>query len=79
YAQRQRDVQSDPKSFTNYLCPSCGALLIKHSYHKEGVSKVMLRCSVVENRKEKCKDVAFFKTREGDFWSPKHGVLKTLE
>ena len=72
YAQRQ----SDPQAFTNYPCPSCGALLIKHSYQKESVSKVMLRCSLLENRQGKCKEVAFFKTREGDFWSPKYGVLK---
>ena len=72
YSQRQ----SDPQSFTDHPCPSCGALLIKHSYQKEGASKVMLRCSLLENRKGKCKDVAFFKTREGDFWSPKYGVLK---
>lgn len=76
YSQRQRDLQSDPQSFTDYPCPNCGALLIKHSYQKEGVSKVMLRCSLLENRKGKCKEVAFFKTREGDFWSPKYGVLK---
>ncbi len=72
YAQRQ----SDPQAFTDYPCPSCGALLIKHSYQKESVNKVMLRCSLLENRKGKCKEVAFFKTREDDFWSPKYGVLK---
>lgn len=72
YSQRQ----SDPQSFTDCPCPSCGALLVKHSYQKEGVSKVMLRCSLLENRKGKCKEVAFFNTREGDFWSPKYGVLK---
>ena len=71
YAQRE----SDPKAFTNYSCPSCGALLIRHSYQKEGKDKVMLRCSLLENRQEKCKEVAFFQGYEGGFWSPKYGNL----
>ena len=69
----------DPKAFTDYPCPSCGALLIKHSYQKDGKDKVMLRCSILDNRKGKCKDVAFFQSREGGFWSPKFGVLKTVD
>ena len=72
YAKRA----ADPKNFTNHPCPSCGALLIRHHYQKEGTDKVMLRCSILENRKTKCKNVAFFKTREGNFWSPKFGVLE---
>jgi DNA topoisomerase I len=72
YAQRQ----SDPKAFTDYPCPSCGALLMRHAYQKEGQDKEMLRCSLLENRKGKCKDVAFFQTREGGFWSPKYGNLQ---
>jgi len=66
----------DPKAFTNHPCPSCGALLIQHAYQKEGKDKVMLRCSLVENRKGKCKEVAFFQSRDGGFWSPKFGNLK---
>ncbi|MEO1387990.1 MAG: type I DNA topoisomerase [Cyanobacteria bacterium J06634_6] len=69
----------DPSAFTNHPCPSCGALLIQHHYQKDGQDKVMLRCSILENRKNKCKEVAFFKTREGAFWSPKFGVLQTVE
>jgi len=71
YAQRA----VDPKAFTNHPCPSCGALLIRHRYQKEGQDKVMLRCSILENRKGKCKDVAFFQSRDGGFWSPKFGNL----
>lgn len=67
----------DPKAFTDHPCPSCGALLIRHTYQKEGVDKVMLRCSLLENRKGKCKDVAFFQSRDGGFWSPKFGNLPT--
>ena len=71
YAQRA----VDPKAFTDYPCPGCGALLIRHSYQKEGQDKVMLRCSILDNRKGKCKDVAFFQSRDGGFWSPKFGEL----
>ncbi|MGC1308586.1 MAG: type I DNA topoisomerase [Phormidesmis sp.] len=65
----------DPKAFTDSPCPSCGALLIRHAYKKEDKDKVMLRCSRLENRQGKCKDVAFFQTRAGSFWSPKFGNL----
>ena len=71
YAQRA----SDPKAFTDHPCPICGALLIRHSYQKEGKDKVMLRCSLLENRQGKCKEVAFFQGYEGGFWSPKYGDL----
>jgi DNA topoisomerase-1 len=64
----------DPESFTDYPCPVCGALLERYSYTKEGQAKVMLRCSLTENRRGKCKEVAFFQAR-GGFWSPKYGVL----
>lgn len=65
----------DPKAFTDHPCPSCGALLIEHGYEKEGKSKVMLRCSIAANRKAKCKEVAYFQSRDGGYWSPKFGVL----
>ncbi len=68
----------DPKAFTNYPCPSCGALLIKHSYQKEGKRKTMLRCSIPANRKANCKDVAYFQSRDGGYWSPKFGTLAEL-
>ncbi|MEO0984923.1 MAG: type I DNA topoisomerase [Cyanobacteria bacterium J06639_14] len=71
YAQRALD----PEAFTDYPCPSCGALLVRHTYQKEGKSKVMLRCSLLENRRGKCRDVAFFESR-GSFWSPKFGTLE---
>ncbi|MEO1635401.1 MAG: type I DNA topoisomerase [Cyanobacteria bacterium J06631_9] len=66
---------SDPKAFTEYPCPVCSALLIQHHYKKEGKDKMMLRCSLLENRKGKCKDVAFFQMRDGRLWSPKFGEL----
>ena len=71
YAQRT----PDPESFTNIPCPVCGALLERYAYTKDGKAKVMLRCSIGEHRREKCKEVAFFEGYDG-FWSPKFGTLK---
>lgn len=65
----------DPDALTDHLCPVCSAFLEKYTYTKEGKSKDMLRCAIAENRKGKCKDVAFFEGRNG-FWSPKFGELK---
>jgi DNA topoisomerase-1 len=70
YAQRT----PDPDAFTELPCPVCGALLERYAYTKEGKEKVMLRCSLLEHRRGKCKDVAFFEGRDG-FWSPKFGTL----
>lgn len=73
YAQRTPDSEA----FTDVPCPVCGALLERYCYTKEGKEKVMLRCSLLENRRGKCKEVAYFEGRDG-FWSPKFGTL-TLE
>lgn len=70
YAQRT----PDPDSFTDFPCPVCGALLERYLYQKEAKEKVMLRCSLLEHRRGKCKEVAFFEGRDG-FWSPKFGTL----
>lgn len=75
HAQRQA---AHPETFTNLPCPVCGALLERHSYSKDGQTKVMLRCSLLENRRGKCKEVAFFHSR-GEFWSPRYGTLKVSE
>lgn len=68
------DLPVDPNSFTEHPCPSCGALLERYAYKKEGKDKVMLRCSLYVNRQGKCKESAFFEGRDG-FWSPKYGTL----
>ena len=75
YEQPYSQRPVDPTAFTDYPCPVCGALLVKHAYKKEGQEKVMLRCSIAQNRKGKCKDVAYFKGYNG-FWSPKFGNLE---
>jgi DNA topoisomerase I len=68
------DRPVDPAAFTDHPCPSCGALLEKYRYTKEGKEKTMLRCSILDNRKTKCQEVAYFEGKEG-FWSPKFGDL----
>jgi DNA topoisomerase I len=68
------DRPVDPDAFTNHPCPVCGALLERYSYTKEKQTKTMLRCSIFDNRKEKCREVAYFEGREG-FWSPKFGTI----
>ncbi len=70
YAQRP----PNPDAFTNHPCPVCGALLERYAYTKEGQAKTMLRCSLLDNRRGKCQEVAFFAGRDG-FWSPKFGTL----
>ncbi|MGF1513907.1 MAG: type I DNA topoisomerase [Elainellaceae cyanobacterium] len=71
YAQRRA---TSPENFTDHPCPVCGALLERYAYSKDGQDKVMLRCSILDNRRGKCKEVAFFQSR-GEFWSPKFGTL----
>jgi DNA topoisomerase-1 len=75
YAQRQA---LNPEMFTDHPCPVCGAMLERYAYTKEGQDRVMLRCSILENRRSKCKEVAYFQSR-GEFWSPKFGTLKLPE
>jgi DNA topoisomerase-1 len=60
---------------TSHACPVCGNPLEQYSYHKDGQAKSMLRCAVKGNRGGKCKDVAFFKTQTGNWWSPQLGEL----
>jgi DNA topoisomerase I len=76
YELPYNDRPIDPEQFTDSPCPVCGAWLERYRYQKEGKDKVMLRCSIVAHRQEKCKEVAYFEGREG-FWSPKFGNLLT--
>ena len=69
------DRPVDPQAFTDHPCPVCGALLEKYKYTKEGKEKTMLRCSILNNRKDRCKEVAFFEGKDG-FWSPKFGTIE---
>ncbi|NJL84997.1 MAG: type I DNA topoisomerase [Leptolyngbyaceae cyanobacterium SM1_1_3] len=75
HAQRQA---LNPDVFVDHPCPVCGAMLERYAYTKDGQDKMMLRCSLLENRRSKCKEVAYFQSR-GEFWSPKFGTLKLPE
>jgi DNA topoisomerase-1 len=75
HAQRQA---LNPEMFVDHPCPVCGALMERYGYTKDGHDKVMLRCSSLDNRRGKCKEVAYFQSR-GEFWSPKFGTLQLPE
>jgi DNA topoisomerase-1 len=75
YAQQQAH---HPERFVDHPCPVCGAMLERYAYTKAGQDKVMLRCSILEHRRGKCKEVAYFQSR-GEFWSPKLGTLTLPE
>ena len=75
HAQRQA---LNPEMFVDRPCPVCGAMLERYIYTKAGQEKVMLRCSILENRRGKCQEVAFFQSR-GEFWSPKFGTMQLPE
>jgi DNA topoisomerase-1 len=75
HAQRQA---LNPEVFVDHPCPVCRALLERYGYSKDDQDKVMLRCSILDNRRGKCKEVAYFQSR-GEFWSPKFGTLKLPE
>lgn len=66
---------SSTATLTSHACPVCGNPLEQYDYQKDGLAKSMLRCSSQDNRRGQCKDVAFFKTRTGNWWSPQLGEL----
>jgi DNA topoisomerase I len=68
--------QSSPAKLTEHPCPVCQKPLEEYNYSKDGQAKSMLRCSDAEARtKPKHKDVAYFRGKEGVWWSPKLGNL----
>ena len=61
---------------TEHPCPVCKKPLEEYSYNKDGQEKSMLRCSDATARaKPKHKDVAYFRGKEGQWWSPKLGNI----
>ncbi|HIK33476.1 MAG TPA: type I DNA topoisomerase [Oscillatoriales cyanobacterium M4454_W2019_049] len=78
YQQYELPYGSQPKTtpqLTDYKCPVCQSHLEEYHYTKEGIEKSMLRCSDVKNRREQCKDVAYFRSRSERWWSPKFGEM----
>lgn len=62
---------------TKFSCPVCSQPLAEYAYTKDGENKVMLRCSKCKGLKDtRHKDVAFFKTKDNQWWSKKFGILK---
>jgi DNA topoisomerase-1 len=80
YSQRQSQpsVTSVADNLTEILCPVCSSPLEKFSYadKKTGEAKTMLRCSHAQNRKERCKDVAFWWTSQQHWWSKVYGEIQ---
>jgi DNA topoisomerase I len=71
-----KSPQSSPPKLTPYPCPVCQKPLEEYSYSKDGQTKSMLRCSDAAARsKPKHQDVAYFRGKEGYWWSPKLGNL----
>jgi DNA topoisomerase I len=70
---------TNSSSATEYDCPVCNSPLERHEYSKEGQAKIMYRCSNPKTRQNKCKEVAFFETKRGGWWSPKFGELKPAQ
>ncbi len=68
---------SSPAKLTEHPCPVCQKPLEEYHYTKDGQAKSMLRCSDAEARsKPKHKDIAYFRGKEGAWWSPKLGNLE---
>ena len=65
----------DRQTLTPYSCPICQCPMEEYHYTKDEEEKRMLRCSEQNNRRTKCKDVAFFWSKE-HWWSPKFGELQ---
>ena len=72
-------ISSKPKgtvTTTKYLCPVCKKPLERYDYSKSNYAKRLLRCSDIEARnKSNHKEVVFFPTRQGSWWSQKFGEL----
>ncbi len=76
-AKTEQSTSTTPAKLTKYPCPVCQKPLEEYSYSKDGEAKSMLRCSdAVARSKPKHKDVAYFRGKEGKWWSPKLGDLK---
>ena len=76
WVQPGESKTSSGGELTQFSCPVCKKPLQEYSYTKDGQSKVMLRCSNSKGIKDtRHKDVAFFRTFDGNWWSKKYGVL----
>lgn len=76
YSERSAK-SSDSEKLTSYSCPVCSSCLENFGYSDKqtGEAKTMLRCSNADNRKGSCKEVAFWRTKEGNWWSKVYGEI----
>ena len=72
---KEKSSTNAQSSLSDRACPVCKATLSSYEYTKNGEKKEMLRCSNPKTRQKKCKEVAFFKSKNGNWWSPKYGEL----
>ena len=65
------------ENVTDMSCPVCSSPLEKFGYSdkKTGEPKTMLRCSNTANRQGTCKEVAFWWTSQGHWWSKEYGEI----
>lgn len=59
-----------PSKQTQFVCQCCGASLEEYGYQKDGLPKIMLRCSNAQSRKTICKNEVYFQSTKGGFWNP---------
>lgn len=72
-------AERKPAVLTEYPCPVCGQQLEEYTYPKDGMEKKLLRCSDEKARKKSNhKAAVYFKTKNGDWWSKKFGVLNLV-
>lgn len=77
WVQAGESKLSSGGELTQYSCPVCGKPLQEYSYTRDGQDKVMLRCSNSKGAKDRRhKDVAFFLTKNKQWWSKKYGILE---
>jgi DNA topoisomerase-1 len=73
----QPKTENPPADLTDFPCPVCSKPLVKIPYRKDGIDKVMLKCSdsKASQRKDHA-DVVYFWTSQGSYWSKKFGQLE---
>ncbi|HIK10752.1 MAG TPA: type I DNA topoisomerase [Oscillatoriaceae cyanobacterium M33_DOE_052] len=74
YSHRPQTPKTDSPA-AEYPCPLCGTPMERYEYNKDGQNKVMWRCANPETKRTSCKEVAFFQSKQGGWWSPKFGEL----
>lgn len=63
-------VPKTPEKLTAFVCQCCGKPLAEISYSKDGVSKLMLKCSGDCGKDDKKKELAvYFQSKKGGFWN----------